>query len=72
LKRRKVFRLAAVYGTTAFVVLQVAYLVFPRLGLPEWTVTLVVAVALLGLPLARAVAWVFETGPEGPPENGTG
>ncbi|MGH7552332.1 MAG: hypothetical protein ACREMQ_04825 [Longimicrobiales bacterium] len=65
LKRRKVFRLAAVYGTTAFVVLQVADLVFPRLGLPEWTVTLVVAVALAGFPLALAVAWAFETGPEG-------
>ena len=65
LKRRKVFRVAAVYGATAFVVLQVADLMLPRLGLPDWTVTLVVALSVLGFPVAIALAWVFESGPEG-------
>ena len=37
LKRRKVFRVAAVYGATSFVLLQAADLLFPRLGLPDWT-----------------------------------
>ena len=41
LKRRKVFRVTAVYGAGAFAVLQVADLAFPRLGLPDWTVTFV-------------------------------
>ena len=45
LKRRKVFRVAAVYGATAFVILQLADIVFPPLGLPQWTITLVVALA---------------------------
>jgi hypothetical protein len=45
LKRRRVFRVAAVYGAAAFVALQAADLVFPRLGLPDWTVTLVVALS---------------------------
>jgi adenylate cyclase len=65
LKRRKVFRVAAVYGGTAFVVVQGADLVFPRLGLPDWTVTLVVALALAGLPLASVLAWAYEATPEG-------
>lgn len=65
LKRRKVFRVAAVYGATAFVVLQVVDLVFPPLGLPAWTITFAVVLALAGFVLAAALAWAFESGPEG-------
>jgi adenylate cyclase len=65
LKRRKVFRVAAVYGAAGFVVLQVADLVFPRLGLPDWTVTLVVVLGLIGLPIVLALAWVFDAAPDG-------
>ena len=52
LKRRKVFQVAAVYGAVGFAVLQAAELAFPRLGLPEWTVTFVLALTLLGFPIA--------------------
>jgi TolB-like protein/Tfp pilus assembly protein PilF len=65
LKRRRVFRVMAVYGAVAFVVLQVADLAFPRLGLPEWTVTLTLVLAMLGFPLAIVLAWAFETTPQG-------
>lgn len=65
LKRRHVFKVAAVYGATAFVVIEAADLVFPRLGLPEWTITLVVALALLGFPIALVLAWALEVTPEG-------
>jgi adenylate cyclase len=65
LKRRRVFRVAAVYGASAFVALQAADLVFPRLGLPDWAVTLVVALAIVGLPVALALAWAFDATPEG-------
>lgn len=65
LKRRKVFHVAAVYGATFFVVLQVADLTFPRLGLPDWTVTLVVALGLLAFPIAIVLSWAYETGPDG-------
>jgi adenylate cyclase len=65
LKRRKVFRVVAVYGATTFIVLQGADLVFPHLGLPRWTVTLVVALGLLGLPVALALAWAFDASPDG-------
>jgi adenylate cyclase len=60
LKRRNVFRIAAVYGATAFVAIQAADLVFPRIPLPEWTVALVVWLSLLGFPIALALAWAYE------------
>ena len=61
LKRRKVFRVAAVYGATSFVMLQIADIVFPSLGLPQWTITLVVALTVIGFPLAIALAWTFDS-----------
>lgn len=65
LKRRHVFKVAAVYGAVAFGVLQAADIAFPRLGLPDWTVTLVVALAVVGLPIAVVLAWALEMTPAG-------
>jgi len=65
LKRRKVFRVTAVYGAASFGVLQAADILFPRIGLPDWTVTLVAALALAGFPLALILSWAFERTPEG-------
>jgi TolB-like protein len=65
LKRRRVFRVMAVYGAVAFVVLQVADIALPGLGLPEWTITFILALALLGFPLVIVLAWAFESTPEG-------
>ena len=65
LKRRHVFRVAGVYCATAFVVVQVADIAAPALRLPEWTMTLVFVLALLGFPIAVALAWALEITPEG-------
>jgi TolB-like protein/Tfp pilus assembly protein PilF len=65
LKRRRVVRVAIVYGAVAFTVLQAADLVVPRLQLPDWTVTLMVVLALLGFPIALVLAWAFELTPDG-------
>jgi TolB-like protein len=65
LKRRNVFRVAAVYGATAFVTIEAADLVFPRIPLPEWTIALVVWLALLGFPVALVLAWAYEKTPDG-------
>ena len=64
-KRRHVFRVAAIYGATSFVVLQAADLMLPRLGLPDWTVTFLVALVVLAFPVALIIAWVFDLTPEG-------
>lgn len=65
LKRRRVFRVAVAYAVVAWLVIQVANDTFPALALPEWTVTLVVACAALGFPVAIVLAWAFDVTAEG-------
>ncbi len=65
LKRRKVFRVMAVYGIVGFVLLQIVDLAVPALLLPEWTYRLVALILLLGFPVAIILAWAFEMTPEG-------
>ena len=65
LKRRHVFRVMAVYGATAFVIIEAADVIFPAIPLPAWTVSFVVWLALLGLPVAIVLAWALEMTPEG-------
>jgi TolB-like protein len=65
LKRRHVFKVAAVYGAVAFVLLQVAELLGQGLRLPESFMPFITAVVLLGFPLALVLAWAFEVTPDG-------
>ncbi len=65
MKRRRVFRVMAVYGALAFAVIEASDVVLPRMALPDWTVTLVVWLALLGFPVAIALAWAFDVTPGG-------
>ena len=65
LKRRRVFRVMAVYGVVGFVLLQIVDLAIPALLLPEWTYRLVALILLLGFPVAIVLAWAFESTPDG-------
>ena len=65
LKRRRVFRVAAVYGGVAFVVVQIVDGTFELMGIPPWVGRLVVVLLGLGFPLAVGLAWVFDITPEG-------
>ncbi|MFQ5529863.1 MAG: adenylyl cyclase, partial [Gemmatimonadota bacterium] len=65
LKRRKVFKVAAVYGVVAFGLIQVADPLTDALLLPEAFLTYVVATLMLGFPLALVLAWAFEVTPGG-------
>ena len=65
LKRRHVFRVAAVYGATAFVIVQAADVFQEALRLPEAFLTGVAVLALLGFPLALVLAWAYERTPDG-------
>jgi TolB-like protein len=65
LKRRKVVRVAVVYAATAFVVLQVADIMLPSLGVPGWALSLIVVLLILGFPVALVLAWALEVTPEG-------
>ena len=63
LKRRNVFRVGAAYAVVAWLLIEVSDTIFPRLGLPEWTVTPVVALTILAFPLALFLAWAYEITP---------
>ncbi len=65
LKRRHVVRVVCAYAVVAFVVMQVATTFFPALKLPEWTVTLVAIITIIGFPVAVALAWAFDLTPAG-------
>lgn len=65
LQRRRVFRVAVVYAIASFGILQVVDIAFPALKFPEWSITLVVALVLLGFPVAMVLAWAFDITPRG-------
>jgi hypothetical protein len=65
LKRRKVFRVAVVYAATAFAVLQAADIMLPQMGVPAWGLSLVVALIVLGFPIAVVLGWALEVTPDG-------
>ncbi len=65
LKRRNVVRMGVLYGLAAWLILQVADVLAPALGLPDWVMRLVALLLLLGFPLVLIFSWVYELTPEG-------
>ncbi len=65
LKRRKVIRSLAIYAGSAFIILEAATIIFPRWGLPDWTIDLVLYLLILGAFINIIVAWIFDITPEG-------
>ena len=65
LKRRKVFKVAAVYGAMSFVLLQIADLLKDGFGLPDTFIPFITAIVLLGFPLVLVLAWALEVTPDG-------
>jgi adenylate cyclase len=65
LKRRKVVRVAAAYLAAGLGVVYAADTILPRVGLPDWTVTLVIILVGLGLPIAIGLAWAFDMTDQG-------
>lgn len=59
-KRRGVLRVAIVYAIVAVGGVAAAKHFFPLLAFPEWTLRLVVLVAVLGFPIALLLAWTRE------------
>ena len=65
LQRRKVIRAAAVYVVAAWLLLQVAATIAPIMNLPLWFEKLVLALLVLGFPVALILAWSLELTPDG-------
>jgi TolB-like protein/Tfp pilus assembly protein PilF len=65
LKRRNVFRVGAAYGVVGWLLVEVASVVLPTFGAPDWVMKVVTFLVILGFPLALVLAWAFELTPEG-------
>ncbi len=80
LRRRRVFRAIVIYLLVAWIVIQVGEATFPSLDLPDWALTLVIAMVALGFPIMLVLAWAYDLEPAGrkivrtpdlaPPETG--
>ncbi len=65
LKRRSVIRVMAMYAATAFIMIEATDIILPRLGLPDWTVTFIIILLIVGFPITIILSWIFDITPEG-------
>jgi adenylate cyclase len=64
-RRRRVFRMVAVYVVTGWILIQLGSAVFEPLGLPSWSMRLLIVLLVLGFVLACVLAWVYDLGLHG-------
>jgi TolB-like protein/cytochrome c-type biogenesis protein CcmH/NrfG len=60
LQRRKVYRVAVAYVVAAGFVIQIASAAFPAWELPTWSLRLLIALLLIGFPIALILAWTYD------------
>src|SRR6476661_158764 len=65
LKRRNVFRAAAFYAASAWLLVQVATQVFPLFHVAEWVMRWIVVASIIGFPCAIVFSWFYEWTPRG-------
>ena len=65
LRERGVIRVAASYAVITWLLLQIADVTFEPLGVPRWVMVSLIVTAILGFPVAVALAWFYETGDGG-------
>ncbi|MDX1569856.1 MAG: hypothetical protein R3200_05170 [Xanthomonadales bacterium] len=65
LKRRNVFRVAAAYLVSAWLLIEIGSLMFEAFGFPDWAAQMLIMVLALGLIPTVIFAWAYELTPEG-------
>ena len=60
LARRGVYPVVAAYAIVAWILLQIGEVTFEPLGLPGWTMTVLVFAAIAGVPISTVLAWMFD------------
>ena len=60
LKRRNVLRAAALYAVVGWLILQVGEVTFEPLHFPDWALTTLVILVIIGFPIAMILAWFFD------------
>jgi TolB-like protein/Tfp pilus assembly protein PilF len=64
-RERGVIRVAASYAVIAWLLLQIADVTFEPLGVPRWVMVSLIVAAVLGFPVAIALAWFYEASDAG-------
>ena len=65
LKRRKTIRVITVYAAAAFIILQLVDIIARPLQLPDWTLTLVIILLVIGFIIAALLSWIYDITPAG-------
>ena len=65
LKKRKVFNSGAIYLGTAYILLQAATILIPALKIPQWTISFLVVLAILGFPVVIIISWIYDISDDG-------
>jgi len=64
-RRRHVYRATGAYAISAWFVVQIADVVLPALFAPDWVLSVLVVLAIAGLPVAGLLAWAYDITPDG-------
>ena len=65
LKRRHVFRVAALYAGIAWITLQAASMALPAFRAPEWVFRALIVIGLIGFVIVIVLAWLYELTSQG-------
>ena len=65
LRRRRVFRVAAAYVVVGWLLIQLGSATFEPIGLPDWSMRLLLVLLILGFMLACVLAWAYDIGAHG-------
>lgn len=65
LKRRNVYKVAAVYAVTAWLLIQTALTLLPAVEAPPWLMPAFIVFLGLGFVLVVFISWAFEATPDG-------
>src|SRR4029077_2167987 len=65
LKRRKVYRVAIAYLIASWALAQGLAQVLPVFDIPNSVIRVVIALLLIGFPVALVLAWIFDITPTG-------
>jgi adenylate cyclase len=64
-RRRRVFKVAAAYLVVSWVLVQLGSAVIQPLGLPDWTMRLLLVLLVIGFILACVLGWIYDVGARG-------
>ncbi|NIP18029.1 MAG: tetratricopeptide repeat protein [Xanthomonadales bacterium] len=60
LKRRGVFQVGAAYAVVSWLLVQVASILLPTFGAPDWHMRAIILLLLIGFPIALALSWFYD------------